>query len=63
MFVLGAGPAAAHFVVVTPPGGGAGTEHHVGSVGHESCFGHLTASQHEQSKALAFRGPPVCPER
>ncbi len=63
VFAIGAGPAAGHAVVVNPPGEGKGTAHHVGSVSHESCFGHLTASQHERSDAVTFFGPPVCPPR
>ena len=59
-----AGPASAHFVVVTPPGNGEGTRRHVGQealAGHHSCFGHMTAAASEQSPAVTFLGPPACP--
>ena len=59
-----AGSAFGHFVVVSPRGEGEGTAHHVGqtsAAGHNSCAGHLTASRHEQSAAVTFLGPPVCP--
>ena len=59
-----AGSASAHVLIVTPQGGGGGTVQHVGqapAAGHNSCFGHMTASQNEQSAAVTFLGPPVCP--
>lgn len=62
--LVGAGSASAHFIVVDPPGNGDGTSHHVGqaaAAGHNSCQGHLVASTHEQSGAVTFLGPSVCP--
>ena len=56
----------AHLLVVSPPGQGDGGAHHVGqapAAGHNSCFGHMTASGSEQSGAVTFLGPPVCPPR
>jgi hypothetical protein len=60
--LAGASPAAAHFVVVDPAGNGDGTMQHVGQLPpeHNSCAGHLTASQNEQSGAVTFLGPAVC---
>ena len=64
----GTGTASAHFLFVSPPGSGDGPSepHHVGQLGaagHNSCGGHMTASQREQSAAVAFAGPPACPAR
>ena len=62
-----AAPASAHVLVVTPPGEGSGPggRVHVGQLppGHNSCSGHLTAGQSEQSDAVTFVGPPACPPR
>ncbi|MBD0330340.1 MAG: hypothetical protein ICV64_09595 [Thermoleophilia bacterium] len=61
------GPAAAHFLLVNPAGGGAGPNDplHVGQwpPGHNSCFGLSTAGAKEQSDVVRFLGPPAaaCP--
>ena len=59
-----AGPASAHFLVVTPQGEGSGPDArvHVGQLPpeHNSCFDHLTAGHSEQSEAVTFRGPSLC---